>query len=345
MQDALTFEEIEESIIKHTPCLDDKPDPKDFQFDDHMIATIAADVNIPDSFTLRSKMTGVKSQGSRGTCVAFGCVAIAEYHNKIEFMRDIDLSEEHFFRKAKEIDIQDYQFTGYGAHLRSGAKALQKYGACLEQLAPYKNTKNEKEWENFVETPQIYSSGQTHRMDSYIRVERQKEAVKKALFMSNAPLLCGVRLMSSYREAKKNGGLVPVPKAGEKEIGGHCMAITGYTDTHIEMKNSWGNWGDAGYIYWPWEAIEYLMLSVWSFVDLKTNPYSLTKIDQNKSKLKDYQRESWEKAIAKEGIITEGSLPTDVMTKGDFIVFADRLGLLDKKPTNNIVKKSSHETV
>lgn len=323
----LTFPEIELSVSQN-PCLDDIPDPRDFQFSEIM----GADLIIPGSFSLREKMTPPKNQGRRGTCTGFASTGIAEFHNAGEYNQPkLDLSEEYLFRRIKEIDVADYGYRGYGAYLRSGAKALCKFGTCLEKSAPYDGNDTESSWDSFNPTPAMTVEGETYRMASYLQLGRSKEGIKRALFTSQAPLLAGVTLHSSYRQAKTNGGLIPVPKAGEDVIGGHALVITGYTDKHIEFKNSWGaTWGDKGYIHWPWEALEHVYSSIWSFVDLILNPHVLTKqaIEANKKLLLDHQVDAWEKAIKKGGIITASTLPNAILTKGDFIVFAARLGLL-----------------
>lgn len=325
----LDFFEIEEAT-KNNPCLDDLVDPRDFQFTEIM----GGDVQVPVNFSLRDKMTKPKNQGRRGTCVGFASTGIVEFHNALEYKKpDLDLSEEYLFRRIKEIDVADYNYKGYGAHLRSGVKAMVKYGTCGEKLAPYNSAGAELSWQDFTTTPQMDADGGNYRMSSYLQLGRSKEVIKQALVTSQTPLLAGVTLYASYRQAKTNGGFVPVPKSGEGVVGGHAMVITGYTDKYIEFKNSWGGtWGDKGYIHWPWDALDKLHASVWSFVDLIQNPHVIEEkaIEANKKLLLDHQVASWDKAIHKGGIINAGTLPNAPLTKGDLMVFLDRLNLLTK---------------
>ena len=48
-------------------------------------------------------------------------------------------------------------------------------------------------------------------------------------------------------------------------------------------------------------------------------------IELNKKYLLYHQVNSWDKAI-KQGIVTGGTVPKDVLTKGDLMVFFDRMG-------------------
>jgi len=311
----LTFNEIEDAI-KRSPALPDLPDERDFVF----AAENEADLPpLPASFSLRDKQTKVKNQGSRGTCTGFAVTAIAEF-----LTGHPDLSEEYIFAKAKAIDIADYNYSGYGAYLRSAAKALNKHGICRETLAPYKDGP-EDSWKGFVFTPEMEADAATRKADVYVHVG--KHGFERALVRTNATLLIGVMLHESYRAAKKNGGFVPVPKAGEKEIGGHAMTLVGYNEKYYLLKNSWGEtWGDEGYLWWPRENIGNIFGAGWSFVKAEDSPVDI--IQMNKKLLLPHQVEAWNKAIAKGGLINAGTRPDHPMTKGDFMVFLDRLKLI-----------------
>lgn len=327
--DDLDFQDIER-ITALNPCMEDIEDPRDFQFSEIM----GGEVALPVNFSLRDEMTPVKNQGSRGTCVGFAATGITEFHNAKEKKNaKLNLSEEYMFRRIKEIDLADYNYSGYGAYLRSGAKALQKYGTCYESTGPYNFDGAEDSWKDFQITPKMDTEASEFRMKSYLKVSRNKEEIKRALVTTKSPLLFGVTLYESYRQAKKNGGRIPVPKAGEKVIGGHAMEGVGYSDYGILAKNSWGSsWGDNGYIWWPWEALDKLHSSAWSFVDLITNPHVIEEkmIEKNKEGLLEHQKEAWEAAIKQGGLITGGTRPKDVVTKGDLMVFFQRVGLIKK---------------
>jgi len=319
----MTFEEIEQAIHKN-PIIEDPLDNRDFQFDEIMGA-----VELPKKFSLRSEMTSVKSQGTRGTCTGFGAVALDEFWNAKEFNNSkLDLSEEYAFKRIKDFDIADYNYDGYGSNLRSACKALKKNGTCLEATCPYNATAKEDNWKTLAITPQMDEEAQTYRIADYLSVLKDEQAIKQALVSSNAPLLMSVVLFESYRGAKK-GGLIPVPQVGEKRIGGHAMCAVGYDEYGIEFKNSWSStWGDHGYVWYPWAGMTQVGHSIWSFVDLITNPNVIKEqlIEKNKKLLLPFQVEAWNKYLEK-NIINEGSIPTKKVSKADLMVFFDRLNL------------------
>ena len=140
-----TYKEIEEAIM-NSPALEDLVDDRDYQYEEIMGA-----VETPREFSLRDKCSPVKNQFKRGTCVGFDCTGIPEFFNRAELNDpDLDLSEEYLFRRIKEFDLADYKYDGYGAYLRSGAKALKKWGTCLEETAPYNKDGGEDAWKTFA---------------------------------------------------------------------------------------------------------------------------------------------------------------------------------------------------
>lgn len=67
----------------------------------------------------------------------------------------------------------------------------------------------------------------------------------------------GFEVFESFERVKSNG-LMPVPKPGEKIMGGHAVLAVGYDDAknRLIVRNSWGDgWGDKGYFYMPYEFI------------------------------------------------------------------------------------------
>ena len=69
-------------------------------------------------------------------------------------------------------------------------------------------------------------------------------------------------------------GIVPIPKPGEKNYGGHFTLTPGYRGDLTNTLNSWGEkWGDKGYAHFP---LDYPFREVWAMSD---------KIDANLVKL------------------------------------------------------------
>lgn len=311
----LSTNDIERALMR-SPVLEDVPDSRDYQLEE-----IVGVVNLPETYSLRDNQSPVKNQGGRGTCSAHAAAAVAEYFNNIS-----DLSEEYLFKRTKEIDKEDYGFEGYGAYMRSAVKALTEYGTCLESLLPYDGTESEDFWKEITLTEEQNRNAERYRTESYASVKRNVEAIKTALYTTQAPLLAGFNLYESYRESKTDG-YFPVPKKGEKFIGGHAMSIVGYNRSYFILKNSWGDWGDDGYCYWPFASLSY-MFSIWSFIDLlDEEQLNKIKMEENAKQVPTWAYEAWSKAT-KKGLVTPETKPNVQMTKAEFFVFLERLRLI-----------------
>ena len=151
-------------------------------------------------------------------------------------------------------------------------------------------------------------------------------AIKQAITATNAPLLAGIPIFENYRESRDNGGFFPAPSGAN--LGGHAIAIVGWTRDNWIIKNSWGEgWGDGGYCYWRIDQ-SYHIYSLWSFVDASNPIIDQNKlIEANKKLVSSWALPSWEKAIDKNLIVGE-TTPQKVMTKEEFFVFLDRLNLI-----------------
>jgi len=328
MVDKMTFKEIERAI-QRSPAIEDIDDPNNYRFSE-LIMGEGQDIVIPETYSLRDRMTPVKNQGARGTCVGFASTSITEYFNAKEWSKpDLDLSEEMLYRKIKDVDVADYNYSGYGAYSKSGAKALNLYGTCLDITLPYNSKIGDDGWKNIVVTEYMLKEAEEYKMLNYLMVQPEVEKIQRAILASDGPVMGAVTLYESYRKASSNGGLIPLRVSGEKVIGGHEIVFTGWTKTHFEIKNSWGAaWGDKGYIYWPFAGIKDVH-SLWSFIDLLTNPLVKTEavIQENRKRVSSYALVDWDKAIAL-GYVNEGTLPLATVSKQDFFVFMGRLGLL-----------------
>ncbi len=324
----LTFEQIEQSLLV-SPALEDVADKRDYQLNDF----ITGAVNIPDSFDLRDKQSKIKNQGIRGTCTAHATAAISEYFNRYEYDDfNLDLSEEFLFKKTKEIDLEDYGYDGYGAYLRSSAKAYEKYGVCTEELLPYARGEKESYWRTVAITKDQEDAALQYRAKSYASVQSTVDALKEALIVTQAPLLCGFRLYESYRKAKEDG-YFPVPdRKTEKLLSSHAMAIVGFDKSYFILKNSFGEtWGDNGWCYWPFAGIAY-MFSAWSFLDKLDEKVLQAQIMKENRKQVPIEwgpeaLEAWDKA-AKRGILSHKTKFHDTMTIGRWLIFKDRAGEL-----------------
>jgi C1A family cysteine protease len=97
---------------------------------------------------------------------------------------------------------------------------------------------------------------------------------------TKGPVVLGIQVFKGMLKTKT--GIVPMPKKGERSLGGHAIAACGYDDEKelVKFKNSWSEkWGDKGYGYLPYEFVERYMMDAWSSVDIEDlNPLTLASV-------------------------------------------------------------------
>lgn len=189
------------------------------------------DKELPEQFSLRSEQTSVKHQGTIGACTAFSACAINEILQKVK-----DLSEAHLYcRRENKPD--------HGMHPRDACKILQKKGVCLESCWPY--ISDVKRLCGYSPCNTVNIQSQRYKIDSYHRVFN---SLKATLFTTKLPILIVVPVYENWDSIGADGK-VSMPEGNM--IGYHALVLTGWSKKYLECKNSWGNFGDNGYLHAP----------------------------------------------------------------------------------------------
>jgi C1A family cysteine protease len=195
-----------------------------------------ADVNLPAELDLRPMLQPIQNQGSQGTCSAQVASCIKEYQEKkLQNLTGIDgkMSPQFVYNLREEPDYQ-------GMTPRETMKILQKEGICREAIYPYGS----------IENPQnipadAYSDAKNFTIEGYAQINTI-EALKKGLYQDGVCYICFPVFNESPRMWKA--------AQGEKDMGGHAMAVVGYNKQGFIIRNSWGeDWGDKGYTIYPYE--------------------------------------------------------------------------------------------
>ncbi len=213
--------------------------PSPYDIRDIPFAAVAIPLaEIPDEFSLREQQTPVKSQGNVGSCCAFAACAVDEFlHRDPNVNPDIDLSERHLYcRRSNKPEP--------GMYPRDAAKLLKKEGVCYEFCWHYIPDANRlcegQPCEN------VLIQAEQFRISAYHRVF---SALKSVLFTYKAPILIVAPVYENWVNIGADG-IVPMPD-NSKFIGYHALTLTGYNKKFFECKNSWGDFGNDGYLFLP----------------------------------------------------------------------------------------------
>ena len=104
-------------------------------------------------------------------------------------------------------------------------------------------------------TANAYKEALKHQAITYQRLTMSLSHMKGCL-AAGYPFVFGFTVYESFEsQAVTKNGKVPMPKHGEKSLGGHAVLTVGYNDSSQQfiVMNSWSTkWGDKGYFYMPY---------------------------------------------------------------------------------------------
>lgn len=233
--------------------------PSEFDGEDHQFLSSIPSWELPASVDLsQPARIPIFSQGSLGSC------------GPQSASRDIINAAIHSWGIDYQAPMPSRLFTYWvtrelmgtvnqdsGVDNRSMLKALNKFGWCDEALWPYTVSK-------FKERPPeaCFAQAAGRRITEYLSVKQDPDQTRGCL-AGGDPWICGFVVYPGLNRVGPDG-IVPVPKAGERPVGGHDVLIVGYDDATqlYKFANSWGTrWGAAGYGFLPYQYVHHPKLA------------------------------------------------------------------------------------
>ncbi len=236
--------------VKRYGWIPDLPDHRDL-----MYAAPMPRAEPPARADLRRRMPPVYDQGELGSCTANAIGAAIQFVRRAE-KKTPDFVPSRLFLYYNERVIEGTVGEDSGAQIRDGMKVAAKLGTCTESLAGEKY-----DWPydiaRFAEKPPrpCYTFGLKNQLLVYRRVPRIVSQMKGCL-ASGYPFVFGFMVYESFESSQvARTGVVPMPGAAEKALGGHAVLAVGYDDAEqrFVVRNSWGTrWGQKGYFTMPY---------------------------------------------------------------------------------------------
>ena len=222
-------------------------DQRDFKFSAIAPSAIAP----PASVDLRLGCSPVEDQGELGACVAHALAGALEFMEKRTAVTFRVLSRLFVYYNARAIDGTTK--VDCGTSIRSALKGLASLGVCGEPVWPYIVRKFSKK-----PCSQSYADALNLIVKSYHAIATLDEM--KACLADGWPFAFGFSVYESFESAAVAAtGIVPMPTATERMIGGHAVLAVGYDDARGAMlvRNSWGpDFGIGGYFWLPYGFFE-----------------------------------------------------------------------------------------
>ncbi len=219
---------------------------------------------LPPAVDLRPFMPAIRSQASRGTCVAFTLTALNEYAHARRGTA-VDLSEQHLYHETKLVDGSP---RGCGTWQARAVLPLRSRGQCREPVWPY--DPNPPCNNHGVRPADARRDGLQHTLTTQ-PVATHSVAAYKAEMARQRPVTLSIPVYDSwYRSAAtRQSGRITMRIGNETASGGHAVCLVGYQDAadqpgggYFVVRNSWGTtWAygspyGAGYGTIPYRYIE-----------------------------------------------------------------------------------------
>lgn len=200
---------------------------------------------LPPRVDLSPQCPPVYDQGELGSCTANAIAGAMQFEEPFLPSRLFIYYNERVMEGTVEEDS--------GATLRDGIKSVATQGAPREGLWPYVVARFRRK-----PPPIAYTDGRKHKALLYQRVPRALEQMQGCL-ASGFPFAFGFSVYDSFESsAVAHTGMVPMPSAGETQLGGHAVLAVGYDahDRRFIVRNSWGPaWGHDGYFTMPFDYL------------------------------------------------------------------------------------------
>lgn len=228
----------------------DLPDHRDFQYAS-MRLDLEAPSALPPSVDLRPNCPPVYVQGDTQSCTANALAAAFKF---LEIKtKSTKFEPSRMFIYYNERNLEQDTDRDAGAFLRDGIKCIAASGICDETLWPYAQPYSSKP------SPACYEQALTYKAVNYYRMDNTNIGELKSCLAAGFPFVFGFSIYPSFRDtADSNGGIVPLPEAGEPISGGHAVMAVGYDDasSRFIVQNSWGTGvGDHGFYYMPYNYL------------------------------------------------------------------------------------------
>jgi hypothetical protein len=208
---------------------------------------------------LREWAGPIKDQGEEGSCTGHAFSSAREWMARKYEKTAPTLSPQFLY--VEELIANGSFPNDAGAMPRNGCQVLTAKGCCETSLYPYVAGKFT------TPTPEQEANALKYKTGAYHRIESLADFLSCLADPTPWPILVSFTVSKSFLSPRvADTGIMPIPKPGEQQQGGHEVLCLGY-DLPKQLaliQNSWGSgWGQRGYFWMPFAVIASADTDLW----------------------------------------------------------------------------------
>lgn len=227
----------------------DVPDHRDYVFHRDMVAKPPP---LPTAVDLRALFPPCYNQWNLGSCTANAIAGVLEFDQRKQKQAG-SCTPSRLFIYYNERVMEGTVESDAGAEIRDGIKSVGSIGAPPESDWKYIEKKFKTK-----PTKKAFADARKHPALKYARITQTVQAIRECL-ASGFPIVFGFTCYESFEsDTVAKTGILNLPEAGEKVVGGHAVVCVGYdmATGRVLVRNSWDtDWGINGYFAMPFDYI------------------------------------------------------------------------------------------
>jgi C1A family cysteine protease len=205
---------------------------------------------MPESYSTKSNLFGVRDQGQIGSCVSQACATTKDYQERVDAASKVAsrLSALFIYDRRKDLEVE-------GMETRDAFDILLKLGTPLESDYPNRTDSQTPKAEI---TQEILDSAKKYAIHGYARIKTVDEA--KQAIMKNGPIVIVIPVYNYDAQLWEK-------ISGDTLLGYHAVALIGWDKDGFILRNSWSeSWANRGETIFPYGDFP-TIVEAWTLVD------------------------------------------------------------------------------
>jgi hypothetical protein len=219
-------------------------------YDGELLGHPGEQPTLPSDVDLSKDFPRPGNQGQQSSCVGWATAyALKSYQERVEIGWSLEPSEHRFSPAYVYNQINGGE--DHGSYISEALDLIVNQGAATLDTAPYDDGDYLAQPSNAARQEAAQFKGRSWK------TANGTIEIKSAL-ANRLPVVAGIAVFDSF--SNLNGPNSIYNSFNGEYLGGHAITIVGYDDTRyggaFKIINSWGqNWGDSGYFWMPYSAV------------------------------------------------------------------------------------------